>query len=98
MDDLISREAAIKAIEARAVKAAERKCKGCAENPFWEGLIIARELVARMPAVQLQSEPQLIRCGKCAFADGVNRECTFLGLGINEDFFCCWARPLGGAE
>lgn len=49
MDDMISRQAAIDAITARADRCAENFSTN---DPFWEGLVIAKSIVKGLPSVQ----------------------------------------------
>lgn len=88
--DSISRQAAIDAIKKRADKA--RDMVG-SDHPFWEGLIVALDIVEQLPSVQ----PEIIRCRDCkyyrkyGYINGKPEflpKCTFCSIYVNADDFC----------
>lgn len=90
-EDVISRQTTADEIGKRAERCAERFGT---DDPFWEGLMIAKNIVKCAPSVQ----PEIIRCKDCRYSeyDQIfhNRYCHNKGKAylVGDDFFCAAGR------
>ena len=81
MDDLISRQAAIDAIDRAKTVRSEN-------NEIFVAKINAQMNIEQLPSAQ----PEIIRCRNCKFASGDSRICMKFGHSpIGELDFCAWA-------
>jgi hypothetical protein len=85
MDDLISRQAAMDAITARADRCAKNFST---DDPFWEGLVIAKSIIKGLPPVQAATSVQSDRKrGKWILDDdGIPAICSECGTNWMDDY------------